>query len=151
MSKKNSFEVIVGTIILGIAVYFLFFLISYDSKPDGSFIILGEFTNVSGINIGSDVKLAGIKIGEVQNLMIHPVTYNAQMEIVLFEKSIYEKIPYDSALEVTTDGFFGSKYVTLNLGMEEDYLQNGEEVAFTRPSVSLESIIGKFIFNDSNS
>lgn len=75
---------------------------------------------------------------------VDPQTYQAQVKMAI-ENSI--KLPKDSTAEIVSDGLLGSKYVALVPGGENDMLQNNEEIKYTQSSVSIEQLIGKFMFS----
>ena len=64
--KNNLFEVIIGTFVLFSAVYF--FLFSFNKSgisTEGTYQVIAKFEDVDGIGVGSDIKIAGVKIGSV--------------------------------------------------------------------------------------
>ncbi len=56
------------------------------------------------------------------------------------------KIPTDTTASIVTAGILGDRYVSLQLGGEEQILKPGESLSFTESAVILESLIGKFIY-----
>ena len=46
-----------------------------------------------------------------------------------------------------SSGLLGEKFLALEPGGDENNLNDGEKIAFTQPSVSLEEMIGKFVFS----
>ena len=57
------------------------------------------------------------------------------------------KLPKDSAAIVTSESLLGGKYLSLQAGGDETMLQPGETITITQSSVSLEELLGKFIFS----
>ena len=57
------------------------------------------------------------------------------------------KIPKDSSAEITSDGLLGGKYLSLVPGGSETMLANGQTIDITQSAVSLEQLLGKFIFS----
>lgn len=46
-----------------------------------------------------------------------------------------------------TAGVLGEQYLALELGAEEEFLQEGDEIEDTLSALVLEELIGKFLFN----
>ncbi|MEK9895565.1 MAG: MlaD family protein [Burkholderiaceae bacterium] len=88
------------------------------------------FKYAEGIEIGSSVKIAGIKIGEVTS-------------IELKDGSVYlsgiidsaHPIPSDSILQIQSDGIFGNKYLLIEPGFDFPF-ENNKEILFTNTSDS---------------
>jgi phospholipid/cholesterol/gamma-HCH transport system substrate-binding protein len=60
------------------------------------------------------------------------------------------KLPKDSAAIITSESLLGGKYLSLQAGGDETMLQPGETITITQSSVSLEELLGKFIFSIAN-
>ena len=57
------------------------------------------------------------------------------------------KLPVDSTAAIVTAGILGDRYVSIDLGAEEEFLRSGEEIAYTESALVLERMIGKFLYN----
>ena len=57
------------------------------------------------------------------------------------------KLPKDSSAAVQSAGLLGEKFLALEPGGDEANMNDGDKIAFTQPSVSLEEMIGKFVFS----
>jgi phospholipid/cholesterol/gamma-HCH transport system substrate-binding protein len=60
------------------------------------------------------------------------------------------KLPKDTAAIITSESLLGGKYLSLQPGGDEAILQSGQMVTITQGSVSLEELLGKFIFSMTN-
>jgi len=60
------------------------------------------------------------------------------------------KLPKDSAAIVTSESLLGGKYLSLQPGGDEALLQPGQTITITQSSVSIEELLGKFIFSMTN-
>ncbi|MBV9655109.1 MAG: outer membrane lipid asymmetry maintenance protein MlaD, partial [Acetobacteraceae bacterium] len=58
--------------------------------------------------------------------------------------------PKDSSAEVTSDGLLGGKYLALSPGGDATMLQPGGLITVTQSSISIEQLLGKFIFSAGN-
>lgn len=146
MNKNNNyFEIIVGTFVLFCAVFFLLSsLQSSQVKSVAGYNLLAKFDNIDGITSGSDVKISGVKVGTVVAQFLDNKTYRATVEISINSDI---KLPLDSSAKIASEGLLGSKYLSIEIGADEEMLKQGEEIQFTQSSVSLEDLLGKFIFN----
>ena len=57
------------------------------------------------------------------------------------------RLPVDSSAQVTSDGLLGGKFLALVPGGDDKMLPDGGEVTITQSALSLEDLLGKFIFN----
>ncbi len=149
--SKNIIETVVGFIVLSVAVGFI--VIAYESGSINSghvdgYKLVAQFGRVDGINIGSDVKLSGVKIGKVTALSIDKKSYNAIAEMMVEREY---KLPVDTSAEIIGNGFLGDKYIAITPGADEEFLSEGGRIEFTQSSISLESLIGKFVFGSMDS
>ena len=109
--------------------------------------VFAECDNASGVNNGTDVKIAGIKIGYVDTISLNEENYNAHITIKLYRDI---KIPKDSTAAIVTDGFFGGKLIKIDPGISEQHL-NGNDYISLSSSVNLENILNKFLYSFTNS
>ena len=142
---NNAIETVMGAVVLAVAGSFLYF--AYDNsniKSVGGYSINADFTNITGIGLGSDVRVGGIKIGVVENLSLNNETFQAVAKMRIDESV---KLPADSTAAIQSDGLLGSKFVALEPGGDDNNMQDGDSITFTQSSVSLEEMIGKFVFS----
>ena len=142
-NQYKSIEIIVGFLIVLITLMLLFFgIFNFLSEKTNNYNkYLAEFSSSDGIIIGSDVRLAGVKIGSVSNLNLNKETYLATVEISV-DKTI--KIPEDTEANISSDGLLGEKYVSLNVGGSDVMLDNGEKLIYTQGSIDFLNLILKF-------
>ena len=147
MNKShNYFDFLVGTIVLLFAIGF--FTYSFKSSKISSNVgydIFAKFDNADGITIGSDIKIAGIKIGSITEQNLDEKTSKAYLKMNI---SSAVKIPADSSAKIVSEGLLGAKYISISLGGDEEILKNGQELSFTQSSLNFEELLGKFIFSD---
>ena len=144
----NHFEVIIGAIVLLCAIVFLYSStkIAKIKAPSG-YIVTAKFDNSSGIETGSDVTISGVKIGTVQDYDLDATDYRAVITLLVENKI---KLPVDSSIKITSSGLLGSKYLEISPGSDEEMLTNNDEILFTQSSISLEELLGKFLFSSSD-
>ena len=124
----SKYHFLIGLIFLFL-IFFLFSIyINLNFNDSTKFNAL--FKYAEGIEIGSSVKIAGIKIGEVTS-------------IELKDGSVYlsglidsaHPIPSDSILQIQSDGIFGNKYLLIEPGFDFPF-ENNKEILFTNTSDS---------------
>ena len=146
--KHNMIETLMGAVVISIAAFFLVFAYSSSKvSTQNGYILNIKFDRIDGINIGSDVKLSGMKVGTVTNQSIDPKTYLAHLEITV-DKNI--SLPKDSSAEIISSGLLGDKYIALVPGSDDANLKHGDHIVHAQPSVSLEAMIGQLIFSKKN-
>ena len=146
MNKKINIEFVLGLIILILSIISIFY---YSSKinllnKNETFQINSSYFDVGNMTIGNDVKINGVKVGEVLNIKLDQVSYMAIITSSI-DKSI--NIPNDSVFKISNNGFIGSSYIEIQLGNSEELLKNNDYSANNIDAVSLEEIINNFIFD----
>ena len=146
MNKKINIEFVLGLIILILSIISIFY---YSSKinllnKNETFQINSSYFDVGNMTIGNDVKINGVKVGEVLNIKLDQVSYMAIITSSI-DKSI--NIPNDSVFKISNNGFIGSSYIEIQLGNSEELLKNNDYSFNNIDAVSLEEIINNFIFD----
>ncbi|MCW5698495.1 MAG: MCE family protein [Rhodospirillales bacterium] len=107
----------------------------------GQYQLFASFNRVDGLRVGDAVLLSGIPIGTVHAMELHS-DYRAN--ITLRIDSAVE-LPTDTAAAIHTDGLFGSKFVTLSPGAEEESLADGDVIAYTQDSLIVSDLLDLII------
>ena len=146
MKNKISFEFIIGLLILIITIIsFFYFSLKIDYFDNSKKINLNSnFFDIGGLTVGADVKTKGVKIGEVTEISLDRDSY---MAIVKSSLNYDLNIPLDSEFKIANNGFIGSPYIEVTMGINEQYYQNNDLTENNVDAVSLEEIINSFIFN----
>ena len=146
MNKKISFEFIIGLIILIITLLsFFYFSLKIDYFNNSKKINLNSnFFDIGDLTVGADVKTKGVKIGEVTEISLDRDSY---MALVKSSLNFDLKIPLDSEFKIANNGFIGSPYIEVTMGINEQYYQNNDFTENNVDAISLEEIINSFIFN----
>ena len=146
MKNKISFEFIIGLLILIFTIIsFFYFSLKIDYFDNSKKINLNSnFFDIGDLTVGADVKTKGVKIGEVIEITLDGDSY---MAIVKSSLNYDLKIPLDSEFKIANNGFIGSPYIEVTMGINEQYYQNNDLTENNVDAVSLEEIINSFIFN----
>lgn len=144
--QRNVIETATGAIVLAVAAVFALYASQHSQvgldSSDG-YPLHASFTNATGISTGSDVRIGGVKVGVVSDIMLDKNTYEA-VATFLLKRDI--QVPSDSSAAVASAGLLGDKFVDITPGGSEEMLQKDGKITYTQSSVSLEQLIGKFMF-----
>jgi len=147
--SENRLEIAVGGVVLALAVGFAVFLAQSTglSGSSSSYPISASFRSAEGISVGTDIRLAGVKIGTISDLKLNSETYRAE-SILSVRNDV--RIPDDSALAVDSEGLLGGSFIEVIPGASFDYLEAGDEIIDTQGSVSLIQLLLKFVSSGQN-
>jgi len=108
--SNSKIETAVGGIVLLIAIVFIFYVANATNSVGGNngLTLKASFRSADGITAGTDVRMAGVKIGTVTDMWLDPESFRAQIIFSLREDL---KIPDDSGVAVSQDGLLGGTFV----------------------------------------
>lgn len=142
--STNPTEVAVGAAVLAAAVGFVLYagqVTGFTVQSDG-YPLNASFRSLEGISVGTDVRLAGVKIGTVTDIALNPQTFRADTEFLLKDGI---DIPDDSAVVISSEGLLGGNFVEIVPGGSPFNFEPGSEIEDTQGSVSLISLLMKFV------
>ncbi|MDA0357487.1 MAG: outer membrane lipid asymmetry maintenance protein MlaD [Proteobacteria bacterium] len=146
--QRNTLETVMGAIVLLAAAGFV--SLAYeaaDVKGSGGYEIAAEFGSTGGLSIGDDVRISGIKVGQITAQHLDPITYVAKISMAI-DPAI--KIPSDSSARITAASLLGGNYLELMPGAATETLAAGGVIYDTRDPVSLSDLLGKAVFSSNN-
>lgn len=139
---QNGFvETLIGAAVVVVAA--LFFYHGWNTTGSGSvqgYEVVANFESISGINVGTDVRLSGIKIGTVTSEELDPKNYRAVVRMSI-DQSV--PIPDDSSIKVTSESLLGASYLAVMPGGSETMMKQGAVFDVTQGSVDLLTLLGK--------
>lgn len=141
----NTTEVVVGGAVLAVAVAFIVYagqVAGFGGTSGGSYDLRGSFRTADGVGVGTDVRLAGVKIGTVTALSLNPQTFFADATISVPQNI---QVPADSSLLISSEGLLGGNFVEIQPGGALENLEPGGEIEDTQGSVSLISLLLAFV------
>lgn len=147
MTSDHTTEVLVGGAVLAVAAGFLIFAgqVTGMGGKQSEYELTASFRSADGVTVGTDVRMAGVKVGRVTDLELDPETYRAHTVFTVTEGI---QVPEDSAVSIASEGLLGGNFVELLPGGSPFYLEPGAEIEFTQGSVSLISLLAKFVAGD---
>ena len=148
MRHRNVAEVLTGAVVLLLAAGFLAYAVANSGRTATSgYTLYAKFDHIDGLGAGADVRMAGVKVGSVNDEKVDPQSYQAVVSLSVRSDI---KLPKDSAAIISSESLLGGKYVSLQPGGDETMLQPGQTITITQGSISLEDLLGKFIFSLTN-
>jgi phospholipid/cholesterol/gamma-HCH transport system substrate-binding protein len=145
MARHGVAETLTGAAVLVVAVAFLAYAVAHSGRTAGSgYSLQARFDHIDGLNVGGDVRIAGVKVGTVTEQRIDPKTFSAIVTLTVRNDI---QLPKDSAASITSESLLGGKYISLSPGGDDADFKPGDMITITQSSVSLEELLGKFIFS----
>ncbi len=145
MKHNPTRDILVGaTTVVALAGLFAF---SYAGKQlsaeasVGAYPVIATFNRVDGLFEGDEVRLAGVRIGTVGAQRLDE-NYRAVVTLNIRDTTT---MPVDSAAAIHTDGLFGSKFVVLEPGVEDDVLKAGDAIQYTQGAVVVGELLNLII------
>ncbi len=138
-------EIIIGAVTIAALAGVLFFMQARHSMTSAAagtdLVVTAKFNKVDGLVEDSDVRLGGIKIGRVSAMRLD----DQFRAVVTFTITDDVKLPTDTSASIHTDGLFGSKFVVLEPGAEEDFMTSGAEMTLTQDAVVVSDLLDLII------
>ncbi|NKX43900.1 outer membrane lipid asymmetry maintenance protein MlaD [Roseicyclus persicicus] len=140
-------EVVVGAAVLAVAVgFFLYASQAADSGPaGGTYTLDASFRSAEGIGVGTEVRLAGVRVGTVTAMELDPESFRARTTFTLREDIV---LPDDSAIAISSEGLLGGNFVEIIPGGSPFTYEAGDTVVDTQGSVSLVTLLMRFVTGD---
>jgi phospholipid/cholesterol/gamma-HCH transport system substrate-binding protein len=145
MTRSPQRDFIVGLFVLiGLAAiaYLSITVGGFSLSGPGNLILYADFDQIGGLKPRAQVVISGVKVGQVESITLDK-DYRARVTMAL---ASHLELPVDTSASIVTAGLLGDRYISLQLGGEEQYLKSGEELRFTESAILLERLIGKLMY-----
>lgn len=129
---------VILVVLLGILLIFVHGRSAQDTAT-GQFTLYAHFDKSDGLMNGADVRLAGMRIGQVAGQELAN-GYRVRTRFV-FDR--YVDIPVDSSVMIETDGLLGSKHIEILPGGDEELMQSGDVFAYQQDALILTELLEK--------
>ncbi|MBJ6371432.1 outer membrane lipid asymmetry maintenance protein MlaD [Sedimentitalea arenosa] len=142
--SHNTTEILVGGAVLAGALAFAIYAGQASGLSTGGdgYELNASFRSLEGVGVGTDVRLAGVKIGTVTNVELNAETYRADTR---FSVRNGIEIPDDSAAVVASEGLLGGNFLEIVPGGSPFFFDPGADIEDTQGAVSLISLLVKFV------
>jgi len=134
-THSEKFKIRLGLFVAGgLAIFVLAIFIIGKQKNlfNPVFKLTTTFYNVSGLQVGNNIRFAGINVGTVDNIIIiNDSTVRVNM---LIRKEVHQFIKADCKVAIGSEGLIGDKLLTITQGGSNTRLaKEGQELASTEP------------------
>lgn len=143
--QNRKVEFFVGCFVLVGLVAVLYLALQVGSArlfSKDSYTLKARFSSVSGVNPGSRVEIAGVKVGTVTHIELNE-NYFAVITIELPNRI---QLDDDTIASIKTAGLIGDRYVNLSPGGSGFPLEAGDLIVDTESALDIESLISRFAF-----
>ena len=142
--NKIPMETIMGVVVPVVAAFFLYFAYKdSDLQVVKGYEVTARFLKVGGLNVGSDVRINGIKFGTVISQKIDNENYDAEIVMSIAPDV---KLPKDSVAAIVGDGLIGDKFIKIEPGHDKELLKNGDVITNVKDFKTIEDMVGEIIF-----
>ena len=137
-------EITVGAAVVVVAIGFLVYAgqVSGLSSDTSGYPLSASFRSLEGVSVGTDVRLAGVKIGSVTDITLNSTTFRADTEFTVLQGI---ELPDDSAVVISSEGLLGGNFVEVLPGGSPFNFEPGSEIEDTQGAVSLIGLLLKFV------
>ena len=143
--NSKKLELTVGAFVLVglVAILFLALQVGSNRWAGDHYTLYARFVDAGGLNEGSSVRIAGVKVGTVGEISLNKEQYVAMVELKLPVDLVLDD---DTIASIKTTGLIGDKFLSLNPGGSGLQLEPGEVIVDTESAVDIESLISRFAF-----
>jgi len=141
---ESRIEALIGFAVLVVAAVFLSSMLRVgpEHSGTGSYSLIAEFTSAQGLDVGTDVRMAGITIGTITDMQINMLTYKADVTMKITDGiEVFE----DSLVKVSSDGLLGEAYVNIQQGAIPIALMDGDRIVDTQGRIDLVDALAEFV------
>lgn len=142
--REHPVELATGVGVVAVATAFLLYAAQFaGARPGGSdYLLTASFRSAEGVGVGTDVRMAGVRIGTVAELRLNPETFRADATFAI-DPAI--RVPDDSSAAVATEGLLGGTFIDLQPGGSPFVLDPGAEILDTQGAVSLVTLLLRYV------
>lgn len=133
----RGWEVALGGAVLAAALGFAVYAVQGAGLRLGAapgYALTGTFRSAEGVRVGTEVRLAGVKVGQVTRMDLDPASFQALVEIRVEDRL---RLPADSTLAVASEGLLGGVFLEVLPGGLPFDLEAGEAFQDTQSAVGL--------------
>jgi phospholipid/cholesterol/gamma-HCH transport system substrate-binding protein len=145
MKKNISSKIRLGIFVtVGIAVFIaaIYFIGEKQQLFRSTFRLSGVFEDVAGLQAGNNVRLSGINVGTIENIVMISDT-SVRVEI-LVDEDIRKFIKKDAIAIIGSEGLMGNKILIINPGTGDKKIIENNDVIQTAPPINMDDILISF-------
>ena len=150
MQESSTRDLVVGAfVLLGLlAIAYLSLQVGGVSLGSGGGqVLIARFDDIGGLTPRSPVRVAGVKVGRVQQIELDD---DLRARVVL-DVDANLGLSVDTAAAIRTAGLLGGQFIALEPGADDVYLESGEEFVFTESAWNVDALVGALVHGDATS
>jgi phospholipid/cholesterol/gamma-HCH transport system substrate-binding protein len=121
MKQNNSFEILLSAAVIIVAAgFFLFAYTATGGAALSDYAFTVRLHRADGLKAGSDVRIGGVKVGDISSLALDHYIAVAQVRM---RDDV--KVPADSTLSISSDGLTPGSYLVIKPGRSTQTLAPG--------------------------
>ena len=129
--RESLFEALIGLVVVALSQ-------RSDASTGDSYDLIAKFDRADGVSPGTDVRVAGVKVGTVRSVKLDQTTFKAEATLAI-RKDI--QIPEESAAQIQSDSLLGGSYIHIQISGMPDNMQPGSKFEYTRGSMDILGIL----------
>jgi phospholipid/cholesterol/gamma-HCH transport system substrate-binding protein len=134
MEQSSKFKVRLGFFVasgLALLMIGIFYIGKQKNLFHSVFGVNTAFKNIGGLEVGSNVRFSGIKVGTVDNIrIVNDTTVRVHM---IIDKDVQKFIKTDSYVNINSDGLIGDKIVNIGQGSGGEPVKEGQFLPSSEP------------------
>jgi phospholipid/cholesterol/gamma-HCH transport system substrate-binding protein len=134
-THSKKFKVRLGLFIAGglaLFVIAIFIIGKQKNLFNPTFRLTTAFYNVSGLQVGNDIRFSGINVGTVNNIII--INDSTVMVDMMIRKEIMQFIKADSYVAIGSEGLIGDRLLNISQGSSDaEQIRDGEHLLSIEP------------------
>lgn len=141
--NNRKIEFLVGCFVLvgiGAVLYLAIQIGSARFFNSDSYELKARFSSISGVNSGSRIEIAGVRVGTVTEIVLNDDFF----AILTLELPNSLQLDDDTIASVKTAGLIGDRYINLSPGGSGFPLEPGDTIVDTESAMDIESLISRF-------
>lgn len=143
MNKESGFQWKLGMfVIIGLVLFVgtIYFIGKQQNLFGSTFNLKSNFKSVSGLEIGNNVRFAGINIGTVSEIQL--VTDSSVVVVLVIKDEVRKFIKTDATASIGSDGLMGDKVLTISPGIISTKIVENNDVITSKIPIDMEDVMG---------
>ena len=133
---KLGMFVIIGVLFFTVTIYFIG---KTQNLFGGTFELNTNFKNVSGLNVGNNVRLSGINIGTVKSIEF--VSDSLVKVSFVIQDEVQKYIKTDAMASIGSDGLMGDKVLTILPGFKSSQIVKDNSFILSSKAIEMDDMM----------
>lgn len=150
-THSQKFKIRLGLFIAGglaIFVIVIFIIGKQKNLFDPVFKVTSKFSNVSGLQVGNNIRFSGITVGTVDNISI--INDSTVLVDMLIKKSVRQFIKADCEVSIGSEGVIGDKLLKISQGSTHAPVVTEGQLLASADPVELDAIMASLMVTAMN-